>query len=174
MAVAVEVTLPAQPAIGLNTYTPLGGDGWTDPHSVSEVSVSSAGDASAGNNVITVNFDNRFVSVVTYIRLANSSASAGIEMHVSMLPLDRAQPQMTMFYNDVPVIQLFGQNVVTWAPAPLPHMGRMIATTTNTNGDTLSLMAYIYQFQRTALQQVPLSRILASLPRGDSATWFPA
>lgn len=169
MAVAINVTLPGQPVLGVNTFTPLGGDGWTAPHSVAEVSVGSAGDASAGNNVITVTFDPRFQSIVTYVRLSNSSASAGIEMDLVMFPaVPRSQPQLQAFANAVPVNGLRGTNNLTWSPPPIPHLDRLQATTTNTNGDSLTLMAYIYQFQRTVLQQVPLNLILASLPRGDS------
>lgn len=169
MAVTVTTTLPDQPGVGVNTYTPLGGDGWTAPHSVSEVSMSSVGDASSGNNQIELTFDPRFTSICTYVRLSNSSASAGIEMNLQLLPtLPRVQPQVQAFANAVPVNALFTTNDMTWSPPPLPHLGRLFARTTNTNGDTLSLMAYIYQFQVNVLQRVPLNIILASLPRGDS------
>jgi len=169
MAVSITTSLPDQPVTGVNTYTPLGGDGWTAPHSVAEVSMSLAGDGSGGNNTITLNFDPRFVSIVTYVRLANSSGATSIEMTVQMLPaLPRSQPQLQAFANLVPVIALTTENVLTWSPPPIPHMARMIAIEPNVNGDSFILMAYIYQFQRTALQQVPLDRILASLPRGDN------
>ncbi len=168
MAVAVAVTLPDQPGIGINVYNPLGGDGWTAPHSVAEISVSSAGDASGGNNSIALTFDPRFTSIVSYARLVNSSASAGIEMSLIMLPTGRAQPQVEAFANAVPVKSLTAQNVMTWTPPPIPHMGSLHALTTNTNGDTISLMGYIYQFQVNVLQKVPLNIILASLPRGDN------
>ncbi len=169
MAVAITNQLPDQPVLGLNTYSPLGGDGWTAPHSVAEVSVGSAGDASAGNNVITVTFDPRFQSIVAYVRLSNSSASAGIEMNLSMFPaLPRSQPQLQAFANAVPVNALSTTNNFTWAPPPIPGLSRLQATTTNTNGDSLTLMAYIFQFQRRALELVPLNVILAALPRGDN------
>ncbi len=169
MAVAVTVTLPAQPASGSNEYIPLGGDGWTAPHSVAEFSVGSAGAAGGGNNVITVNFDPRFQSIVSYLRLSNSSASGGIEMDMRLLPsLPRSTPQLQGFANAVPVNGLLTTNNVTWSPPPIPGLGRIIATTTNVDGDTLSLMGYIYQFQITVLQRVPLNLILASLPRGDN------
>ncbi len=168
MAVAIDVTLPAQPGTGINTYEPLGGDGWSAPHSVSEFSMSSAGDASGGNNSITLNFDPRFTSVVSYVRLSNSSASGALEMNLTMFPVGRSQPQVQAFANAVPVIGLTTINLFTWCPPPLPHMGRLVGLTTNTNGDTLSMMGYIYQFQINVLQKVPLNIILASLPRSDS------
>ncbi len=168
MAVAVETTLPEQPAIGINAYQPLGGDGWSSPHSVAEFSMSSAGSASGGNNVITLNFDPRFTSVVSYVRLSNSSASTALEMNLTMFPTGRSQPQVQAFANAVPVIGLSTINLFTWCPPPLPHMGRLVATTTNTNGDTLSMMGYIYQFQVNVLQYIPLNVILAALPRADS------
>lgn len=169
MAVSVTVTLPEQPVLGANAFTPLGGDGWTAPHSVAEVSIGSAGDASAGNNDIILNFDPRFQSIVAYLRLVNASASAGIEMRMTMLPaLPRSQPQMQAFANAVPVNALDTTNGFNWSPPPIAHFDRVQARSTNTNGDQLTLMAYIYQFQRTVLQQVPLNIILSSLPRGDN------
>lgn len=168
MAVAVELVLPDQPGIGVNQYIPLGGDGWTAPHSVAEFSISSAGDASAGNNVITLNFDPRFISVVSYVRLANSSASTALEMSLTMFPTGRSQPQVQAFANAVPVIGMFGNQILTWCPPPLPHLGSLQGATPNINGDTLSIMGWIYQFQINVLQKVPLNIILASLPRSDS------
>lgn len=168
MAVAVETTLPNQPAIGINTYSPLGGDGWTAPHSVSEFSMSSAGDASGGNNQITLEFDPRFTSIVSYVRLSNSSASGLLEMVLTMFPVGRSQPQVQAFANAVPVLSLTSINLLTWCPPPLAHMGSLVGLTTNTNGDTLSMMGYIYQFQINVLQRVPLNIILASLPRAET------
>lgn len=169
MAVSVATTLPAQPAIGLNTYVPLGGDGWTAPHSVAEFSISSVGAAGGGNNTITLTFDPRFTSIVSYVRLVNAGASAAIEMLLRMRPpLPRVQPQVEAFANQAGVLSLFTQNLFTWAPPPLPHMGILEGVTTNVDGDTLSMMGYIYQFQVDVLQKVPLNFVLAALPRGDS------
>lgn len=169
MSVLIENTLPEQPVLGVNTYTPLGGDGWTAPHSVAEVSISSAGDAGGGNNDISLTFDPRFISIVSYVRLVNSGASGTIEMRLTMLPsLPRVQPQVQAFANNVPLNALDTTNSMTWCPPPLPHLGVLNARTPNVNNDTMTLMAYIYQFQITALQQVPLNLILASLPRGDT------
>ena len=94
MAVTLAVTLPGQPVTGINTYTPLGGDGWTAPHSVAEVSMSSPGDASAGNNTIQLTFDPRFTSIVSYVRLSNSGASAGLEMNMVLLPAEPRAPRV--------------------------------------------------------------------------------
>jgi len=168
VAVSITNQLPDQPVIGASVYTPLGGDGWSSPHSVAEFSVGSAGDASAGNNAIEVLFDPRFSSLVSYVRLSNSSASTAIEMSLILLPPVRSTPQVQAFANAVPVMGLSTQNNLTWCPPPLPGLGRLQALTPNINGDTLSLMGYIFQFERRALELVPLSVILASLPRGDN------
>ncbi len=169
MAVSIDNQLPEQPVLGVNTYTPLGGDGWTAPHSMAEVSVGSAGAAGGGTNVITVTFDPRFQSLVTYVRLSNSSASGAIEMNLSLFPaLPRAQPQLQAWANAVPVNDVSTQNNITWSPPPIPNLFRLQATTTNVSGDSLTLQAYIFQFQRRALELVPLNVILASLPRGDN------
>lgn len=169
MSVSVALELPAQPVIGQSVYTPLGGDGWTAPHSVAEVAISSAGDAGGGLNDISVTFDRRFQSIVTYAFLRNSSASQGIEMRITLLPfLPRSTPQMQAFANQCFANALDDTNLITWNPPPIPHFGVCQARTTNVNGDTITLFMYIYQFQQTVLQEVPLDRILASLPRGES------
>jgi len=169
MAVSIDLQLPEQPVIGSVVYNPLAGDGWTAPHSVSEFSVGSAGSASGGNNVITITFDPRFTSILTYVRATNSSASTAIEMSIVLLPaLPRSTPQVEAFCNTVPIKALGTQNVMTWAPPPLPHLGRLQVVEANVNGDELDAMGYLYQFQRDVLHQVPLNLILASLPRGDS------
>ncbi len=170
MAVAVEITLPAQPAIGLVTYVPLGGDGWTAPHSVFEVSVASVGDASGGNKVVTVNFDARWQSVVTYMRATNDSASTTIEMFMELLQ-NHNQPQLSAFCNAVPVAAIANTvNLMTWAPPPIPGMRRARMTTPNVNGDDTLFQFYLYNFNINVLQQVPLNLILASLPRAESVS----
>ncbi len=168
MAVAVALTLPDQPVIGENIFTGLAGDGWTAPQSVFEFAISSAGDASGDENTITMTFDPRFTGIMTYVRLSNSSASSAIEMKMQLLPLDRATPQLECFVNAVPVNGIDNQNTVTWSPPPVPTMRRLVAVTANVNGDTLSLMGYLYNFNINVLNKVPLNLILASLPRGDS------
>lgn len=175
MSVSVSLDLPDQPAAGGVTYTPLGGDGWTSPHSVFEVTVNSAGDVSGGNNDIDVDFDPRFQSVVTYAAIRNSSASVAIEMRMTLLPaLPRSSPQLQAFCNAVPPNAIDATNLMTWCPPPIPHFTRLQARTINADGDSLSLFMYIYNFQITVLQQVPLASILASLPRAESVIPFTA
>lgn len=170
MAVATTLNLPEQPAVGLVSYVPLGGDGWTAPHSVFEVSVASVGTASGGNNVVLVNFDPRWQSVVTYMRCTNSSASTTLEMFMELLQVHN-QPQLSAFANAVPVASIAGTvNLMTWAPPPIPGMRRARMTTTNTNGDDLLFQFYLYNFNINVLQKVPLNLILASLPRAESVS----
>ncbi len=167
MAVSTVLSIPDSPATGLLTYVPLGGDGWTSPHSVWEVSVASVGVAGGGNNVVDVNFDPRWETVCAYMRCTNDSASAAIEMLFELLQTHN-QPSLSAFANSLPVIQLTSLNVFTWCPPPIVGMRRARVTTTNVDGDTLLFQMYLYNFQRTVLQKVPLAHILASLPRGDS------
>ncbi len=168
MAVATTLTLPDQPATGLVTYVPLGGDGWTAPHSVFEVSVASAGAAGGGNNVVTINFDPRFQSIATYIRGTNDGASTTIEMAFELLQTHN-QPSLSAFANAIPVAGVLGTvNLMTWCPPPIPGMRRARMTTTNVDGDDLLFQMYLYNFNINVLQRVPLNLILSSLPRADS------
>lgn len=172
MAVQTDITFPAEavtPAIGGPHYSPLGGDGWTAPHSVYEFAISSPGTASGGNNVIDITFDRRFVGILTYARLAQSSASGLLEMQMTLFPPPgRSTPQVKAFCNAVPVDGLSTTNEMSWCPPPIPSMGRLVATLPNVTGDTMSVMGYIYNFQIDVLHKVPLNLILMSLPRGES------
>lgn len=170
MAVSEEITLPSQPALGENVYTPLGGDGWSAPHSVWEVAMSLAGDGSGGNNTLQVNFDPRWQAIVSYVRIANSGASTTIEMMATLLPdPPRSTPQAQAFSNATPVNTLAGGfNVFTWCPPPLPHFRILKTVVPNTTGDTHTLMFYLYNFQKRVTEKVPLNIILASLPRAES------
>lgn len=167
MAVATTMSLPDQPAVGLVTYVPLGGDGWTAPHSVFEVSMASEGAAGGGDNVATVNFDPRWQSVVTYMRATNDSASGTIEMFMELLQ-DHSQPQLSAFANTVPILGFKTVNLMTWCPPPIPGMRRARCTVPNVDGDDLLFQFYLYNFNINVLQKVPLNLILASLPRADS------
>jgi len=170
MAVSNALTLPGSDTNGgLTTYLALGGNGYTAPQSMFEVSVLTDADASAGNLVFTLTFDARFQSIVTYVRMSGASASTGIEMDCALFPpLPRSQPRAQGFVNAVPVSTLHGTNDYVWNPPPLMGMGRLIATVPNTNGDNLTVQCYMYNFNINVLQTVPLSIILASLPRGSS------
>lgn len=134
-----------------------------------EVSIKGDGESGGGNNVIEVTFDARFQSIITYVRMSQSSASAGIEMDCALFPpLPRSLPRAQGFVNAVPVNSLFTTNDYVWNPPPLMGMGRIIATTLNVASDDLTLQFYMYNFNINVLQKVPLNVILASLPRGSS------
>lgn len=170
MAVTTTLTLPASDTNGgLTTYIALGGNGYSAPQSMFEVSVFSAATASGGINQIQVTFDARFQSIVTYVRMSGGSASTALEMDCALFPpLPRNQPRAQGFVNAVPVNGLFTTNDYVWNPPPLMGMGRIHGTVPNINGDDLTLQFYMYNFNINVLQQVPLSLILASLPRGSS------
>lgn len=163
MAVSLEVTIP-----DVGQYIPLGGDGWTAPHSVWEVSQLLAGDGGGGNSQITINFDERFQSVVSYVNMRNSNASTAVEMLIQILPRNRSAPQLMAFANAVPLLGLTSENLFTWCPPPIVGLGRAISTKVNTSGDTHIFQMYLYNFDINVLQKVPLNLILSSLPRGES------
>lgn len=169
MAVALSLTIPSSPAIGLLTYVPLGGDGWTAPHSVWELSVALDGDGTGGNNVIDVSFDTRFQSICTYMRMRMDSADVVIECLLELLQTHN-QPSLSAFSNAIPVESFPSGNActMTWCPPPIPGMRRARGTIPNNTGDTQLLQMYLYNFDINVLQRVPLNLILASLPRGES------
>ncbi len=66
MAVTSEITLPAQPGIGVVTWVPLGGDGVTAPIGYYDVVNQVVGDASGGNATCSVIFDGRYTSLLAW------------------------------------------------------------------------------------------------------------
>ncbi len=70
IALTSVVTLPAQPTNGTLFYVPLGGDGYKSPfaaHALSNMNIT--GDASGGSVQFTVNFDPKFVTLVSYLTM---------------------------------------------------------------------------------------------------------
>jgi len=62
----------------------------------------------------------------------------------------------------------------TWDPSAIIDPQLFNIRSGNVTGDTLRLNALIYNFQKQASQQVPLSVLVASLPRGSSTNQLTA
>ncbi len=169
MAVAETLNLPAQPTTGSSFQRPLGGNGWTAPASVYEIGMSLAGDVTGGNSDMIINFDPRYIGIVTYIELRRNVSAGALEMRLSLIARGAALgPQAEAAFNAVPEIDMDSINYCSWNPPPIPSFDSLGARTPNTDGTTGTLFMFLYNFNIRVLEKIPLNIILASLPRGET------
>ncbi len=120
MAVSDAVTLPAQPAAGLTTFVPLGGDGTLGPLGYYLCEIDLAGDAGGGNSSITINGDPRYTNQFSFVNLKIDVATAAAEFVVSLrlntaVILNQIQVNGTM-----PLIDITQPtSSFLWVPPPL-------------------------------------------------------
>ncbi len=179
MSVQVALQLPDQPASGAAVLQPLGGNGFTAPHSVTRVRVLSVSDASGGSNNIFVRFDPRYSCLLASLTLHTDSGAVAIATNVSLTDQFEARTQIRKSVDLIPVSGLSSTNVLTWTPEPIimvadanvlatqPPVIR--ATIGNNDTETLTMFVSIYNFDRRARELVPLNILYAVLPRGVSS-----
>ncbi len=180
MSVSSLVTLPAQPGSGTTTERPLGGDGWTAPHSVHAVDVELESDASLGTSTIRVHTDPRWSCVISYMltRLQAPTADMPIAQTIVMGKFS-GFAQVTNVI-DVSAAPIGISGGVLWTPPPfisstsdpvsaaVPMYGESLMNNIDTETHTLHMR--VYNFHKDAERRVPLSVLLASLPRGSNLT----
>lgn len=178
MSVEEIIELPGQPATGLNDHIPLGGDGFISPQSLTIVSADLESDASGGKNQITVRFDPRYTSIVSYAAIAVESGAATIG---GRLEIRTSAFENVAIMNEMPVVAVSGiaaTNSLLWTPPALmvsagPGLAAdppvLRATIDNTDTETLRLRARIYNFDKRAREIAPLHLLLSSLTRSVGA-----
>lgn len=166
MSVAETITLPGQPTDGLNIFVPLGGDGFIAPHSCYELEATLDGDASGGTNVIYINLDSRFQSLVSLISIHVSGAAANVAFEAQFATQHGKIPAKYWKINgDAEFSAVFSKAQAQWMPTPVFGSTRIAAAISNTGvGLNLKLAALVYNFDRRASETVPLTQLLASIP----------
>ncbi len=165
MAVTQTTQLPEQPAGGSSRLIPLTGDGFTFPRSMYEVQALLAGDASAGNSDIQIDFDQRYTTLVVHVELVilGAAASQDYLLNLAMrLSSITAQVVGQTIQNSVSTLT---PGIAWWDPPPLVPVESIQSTVANVNGDTTLLKVWSYNFDINALNTIPLSLMLAGLPR---------
>jgi len=150
LSVTSSFTLPAQPATGSAIQVPLGGDGFSAPHSAVVLrSITLAHDVSGGSAVMEVILDDRFCSLVSYQQMFIDQATELAEVVRAEIvgatsPICRDNITLT------PNATLSDTAGIWYPPSwILPGTANRCIlryTAVNVDGDTSHQNALIYQF----------------------------
>lgn len=173
MAISSELTLPGPITGGGGgrvRYTPLGGDGFVSPRTMVDFSINRAGDATGGNNTVTVFMDTNYIGVISLLRVftptdpadfaigigPNGSASNSYAWNRSVVTNPIGSPSVIL----VPPALLMEEEQ-PGGPKPFTN-----AVTPNVTGVTFELRGQVFLFDRFARDKVPLEVIYSSVVRG--------
>ena len=173
MAVAELVLLPLQPDVGNVTYVPLGGDGFTAPHSAYSINnMTATGAAGGGSLSCAIQLDTRYVSLVSFatMRLIQATDTAVDVRWV----IGAAQ-------GGIQIPQIIRQNLITdiasgissstisdsFNPTPIllpgsQNNGQLSVAVVNVDTDVLTLSAYVYNFDIRVRELTPMGPLLWS------------
>jgi len=177
VSVTSAFELPAQPTNGTVGLQPLGGNGFTAPHSVYSVFEQVTHDASAGNASISCRFDPRYTQLVSYIGVGQTSGAATVDY---FLEIECSDVDRIAVVKEAPLISVVGlgiTNQALWTPPAIlcsAGLGAVTDTpffrvvTTNTDTESTILRARVYNFDKRARELVPLPELLGALVRGTN------
>ncbi len=168
MSVVLEVTLPAQPASGTVEFLPLGGDGRTAPHSMFLVDIQGTGDATGNHLRLTINRDQRFEQLCSYMMLQNGSAAA-VDYRMQVLTAGAARQINVGATKHATIDVTFTVASIIWAPPAYMLGDQWQMATANVDTIVSRLKVLLYNFDIQASKKTPLPLLLASLPRSPSA-----
>lgn len=151
MSVSTTLTLPAQPTTaGTVSVIPLGGDGFSAPHSAYSLrSQRLDHDASGGTAAITCVLDARYVSLVSFVNLFIDQASASdeivrIELEGAGTPIIRDNFTLTANPTTVDAGNIWYPP--TWVLPGADRVCLIRFTADNVDGNDSFMSALIYNF----------------------------
>lgn len=175
-SVTDSVQLPEQPAAGETLTTPLGGNGWSDPHSRTFCSISLASAAGGGTNILIIRLDPRYTQLVAF-------ASLGVSAGVADPITGRIELDCTLFETWIQGVSMplrdtgstGREHNAVWTPPALlcsaePNTDstqppRVRTIIPNVDGETANLQLVVYNFDKRARELTPIALLLASVPR---------
>ncbi len=161
MAVSLAVNLTDQPPDGKIEYLPLGGDGYTSPHSLYSVDVSLSQDVSGGVAAIVISRDERFEHLITLMGSFNSNTSA-VATQFDVTAGESSGP--FFISNALPVLTPGGTQTALWTPPPIINPITMALRVANVDGFAFTLTMLVFNFRIDASKRIPLPVLLSSLP----------
>lgn len=155
---------------------PLGGNGYTAPHSYYGFLLFSAGDASGGVNTVQVGFDERYTSIPAYfmVQVRGMVADINYELLLNADNVDNVAQRDVLTLLTIAGQAQDGEAV--WRPPPFIMQGRSdaapVATSppyiraqfNNLDAEDYILIGRVYNFAIDARQVTPLQTLLAVLP----------
>ncbi len=173
MAVLASVDLPAQPTTGDVHVLPLGGNGWSAPHSATVVRVALASDVSGGVSQIKIVLDPRYVSLIAWMNTTIAAGASAVANRQGVVEsaTDLVVNGKACDYGAITGVENCSK---LWMPpgcmctntvlgSGYPYI---VSESPNVNGQTHTLRARILNFDKQAAQRTPLPMLLASLVRG--------
>lgn len=177
VAVSSTVTFPAQPAIGLLSFIPLGGDGYSAPFGAySLLGHRVVGAAGGGTMVLRANMDPRYTSLISYITGIDSQvASADADVRLLVTADDSRVPPAIFsdLITGTDAVMSTNTIVKTWnPPALILPGGNSIANArfemVNVDSDVYVMHLLVYLFNIRVRELTPQGMLLWA--RGSGAT----
>ncbi len=166
MSVSASLTLPAQPAVGVSRFTPLGGDGTSAPLGCYLTTLSVVGDASAGTATVILALDARFTNLIAFIDATVASAAAAPDFHLAIN--DGVQNPSVIVTGTMPHTAIETTNAsFLWYPPPLYWIqnGRCTGTYVNVDAtETYSITLQVYVFHPEVTRITPLPFLQWNVP----------
>lgn len=168
VSISTSFTLPGQPPSGgFANLVGLHGDGFTSPTSMYLLQPTDVGDASGGGLSWNVTMDPRYVSVVAHMGFQVLAASG----RVCRLSITGRTGNTVSVAGTAPITNILAAIAeFDWSPPPLVDVKTITWTIQNVDTNNYTGLCTIYNFDKEAMFRVPLSVILASLPRGSTNT----
>lgn len=170
MAVLEQITLPAQPSAGSVVYTPLGGDGYTAPSSMYDVSIQATGDATGGNVVLQAIYDPRWTGLINWLCATRDNGAQDIGCLMSLTTAEQTGQGLCDFR--LATFGISGGGVCKlWEPPPTAFTGTQTfnptisATWANSDGSEFNFTMQIYNFRKRAREVTPMYLLAQNLPR---------
>ncbi len=164
MAIDLDINLTNQPAVGSITYRPLGGDGFTAPRSMYMFDIASTGDASGGDNTVTVFRDERFQNIASFLQVQTNGVSRIVLFNVSTHNVGRG-----IHIGSTVAITGDSFSALMWTPPLLLDSDSWALQMVNTDTEAVRFKGIVYNFDIFASEKVPLSLLVASMPRSPAA-----
>ncbi len=176
MSVVSTVSLPSQPTVGFAEEIALAGNGYTAPHSQTNLQVILDADATGGQMTFTVNMDPRWSCLIAHASWQIGSLADGKNGNF------RLQYGMSVFIGQRTDIALSfdsgtaANNMQTWTPPPqlLFNPGisdwipNLVLKTDNTDTEDAQLFVCILNYKKDAGKRFPLGLLHMPLTRGTS------
>jgi len=170
VSVSSSVTLPAQPAAGITTFVPLGGDGKLAPQGCYFSRLEVAGDASGGNASVIISFDARYTNLVAYVNpTIQADAGAGdfaVVLQDASVPTGAVQQIVGTIPQVAATVQTDNASFL-WYPPPVYFQGNGLCQVTYPNvgvGETYKVTLEIYVFDINVRRLAALPLLQMNVP----------